>query len=991
MMATVGDAGPRLRGWLPPWAARALTGPSLMCTVAVLVLHPLPADASFNTQGVGAGTATVGTLNAPTSVTVTSLGSTVTVNWTGATPPVGTLDGYTVTRYAGATPSNACGTDPANSATFIPAGTTTCSDTSVPDGTYSYTVTAVFRTWTAQSLQSNAQTVVGDQTKPTQSVTEAAGASNAHLVGTTLFYRSTASGSFGLVDTVTAVLGPASATFPAIAATGWTHPAQTVSTGTGTNPIAYTSSTYSWTASPGVPATHTVVGRDSVGNTVNEALTFASDTTGPTGGVLSVNATTASGAGTTSYANASFPVTVRTDYAADAGAGQGTSVLTREPATLINNACGTFGAAVTLTGAPLQSGLTTGCYRYTLTGTDIIGNTSAISTTVVYDVGLPTQAITMTAGVNSAQTGNVVYYRTTTGGSFTLNDAVTDGDTGPASATFPAIGTAGWTHNAETVLTGTGAAPTISYPSTSYSFTTVAAAPVAQSVVGKDVAGNSVTTPVTLTKDIVVPVSGAVKVNAIAATTAVSASYAKTASLAISARVDYTDALSGIASSVLTVASATLSANTCGAYGSTTTIAVGVATQAVTTGCWKFVLTGTDRVGNVASIATVVKVDLLPLTGGALTVNGLAATAAATTGTPTNVASFPIDLRTDWTDAESGMKTSTLTRAPAATWSAGNCGSYAAATTIVGTPVQTGLVTSCYKYVLTGTDNALNVTTITTIVKYDITPPTAGALTVNGVGASAAGTSSTANAASFTIGLRTPNTDVASGLASTILTRQPAPLSGSTCGSYGAATTIVGTAVQTGLATGCYLYTLTGTDLAGNTVAISTTVKLGVYVTNVAMTNGTGTLGRIDQGDRVVVTFSDQIDVSTLCSTWTDSTLDQAISGDNEVTVTLNNLAGSDTLTVSSSTCTLNFGTLSLGSTAYTTGTVTFGGALTNKSTVGWSVSSRQLTITLGQVSAAGPAVVATSIATYTPLAAVLSTVGVATGGTFVSPNVKQF
>jgi len=221
-----------------------------------------------------------------------------------------------------------------------------------------------------------------------------------------------------------------------------------------------------------------------------------------------------------------------------------------------------------------------------------------------------------------------------------------------------------------------------------------------------------------------------------------------------------------------------------------------------------------------------------------------------------------------------------------------------------------------------------------------------------------------------------------------------APLTGSTCGAYGSATTIIGTPAQTGLAAGCYRYTLTGTDNADNTVAISTTVKLGVYITGMSLNNVAGTAGRIDQGDQIVITFSDQIAVNSMCSTWTGNSTDQTINGDNQDTVTLNNINGNnkvDTLDVSSSLCALNFGSMSLGSNAYTTSTVTFGGAGANKSTIAWSASGQRLTITLGQVSGTGPATVATSIVTYTPSTAVLNVSAVPTGGTRVTTNAGQF
>jgi len=947
----------------------------------------------WTAPGSGLGFAAVGSVNAPTSVEISSLGPTVTVSWTAATPPEGTLAGYTVTRYAGVTPTDACGTDPGTPATFIPDGTLTCSDPSVPDGTYAYTVTAVFRTWTAQSEQSNAVTVVGDQAKPLQSVTIAPGATNAHLVGATLYYRGTTSGSFQLVDTVTGVVSdPASATFPDVATTGWDHSAETVTSGTGANPtIAYTSSSFAWTPSPANPGTYTTTGQDTLGFTVDTPLTFASDTNGPTGGALTVNAVGGTGAGTTSRAAASFSINARTDYSADAAAGFATSVLTRESATLTNATCGTFSGSTVLAGTPVQSGLTTACYRYTLTGTDHVGNTSSVSTTVSYDTAPPTQAITLVPGVGASQTANILYYRNTVAGSFSLSDSVTDAESGPASATFPLISTTGWTHPAQTVSSGTGAAPTTAYTSSTYSFGAAASAPGTTSVVGKDAAGNAVTTVLTLTRDVAGPTGGALTVNAVAASAAGTTSLNKTGAFTIGTRTDYSaDLASGFFSSVLTVASAALSANTCGTYGTATVITGAPVQSGLPTGCWNYLLTGTDKVGNVTSLATTVKVDLVVPTTGALTVNAQAASTAGTTGANTNTASYPIDSRTDYTDGESGLKTSTLTRT-AATFAAGACGTYGTATTLVGTPLQSALATACYKYTLTGTDNALNATTIFTVVKHDVTNPTAGALTVNAVAASAAGTTSTANKASFTIGTRTANTDAASGLASSTLTREFAALTGSTCGSFGSTTTITGSPAQTGLATGCYLYTLAGIDNAGNTNAITTTVKLGGYVTAVALTNGTGIAGSADQGDKMTVTFSDQVDVSTLCSTWTGNGSDQVINGDNEATVSLNNVGGSDTLTVSSSVCTLNFGSLSLGSTAYTTATVGFGGAGANKSTLAWSASLNQLTITLGQVSAAGPATVTSSIATYTPSPLILNPSGVPTGGTFVTASVKQF
>jgi hypothetical protein len=242
----------------------------------------------------------------------------------------------------------------------------------------------------AGNTASQALSFVSDVTGPTATVTLGPSPLGALLTGTTLYYRSNAAGSFTLIDTVTdPVAGPASALFPAIGTAGWTHDAETVTTGAGGSPtIAYTSSPYSWTSGAGAPSTaaRTVTSADRVGNTVTTELAFVVDNTGPTGGALRVNGTDATTAGSSSTSDdGSFTIT-RTDYNADAGSGFASSVLTRRAAPLVGGACGAFDSPVVLGGSPAQSGLAEGCYRYTLTGTDNLGNTSSIGTTVKVDV-----------------------------------------------------------------------------------------------------------------------------------------------------------------------------------------------------------------------------------------------------------------------------------------------------------------------------------------------------------------------------------------------------------------------------------------------------------------------------------------------------------------------------------------------------------------------------------------------------------------------------
>jgi hypothetical protein len=222
----------------------------------------------------------------------------------------------------------------------------------------------------------------------------------AFLDGTRLYYKADAAGSFALVDTaVDTGVGPASAQFPGMSSNGWTHAADTMTAGSGAAPtIAYTSSPYSWAAGASNPsqAARTILSTDGVGNQASTVLTFTTDTNGPTGGSLTANGTDATAGGSASFDDDGTFSLARTDYSGDGGAGVSSSALTVRSATLGGDGttCGAFGAPTTLTGAPSQSGLAQGCYLYTLTGTDNVGNASSVATTVKVDRTAPTVTLT---------------------------------------------------------------------------------------------------------------------------------------------------------------------------------------------------------------------------------------------------------------------------------------------------------------------------------------------------------------------------------------------------------------------------------------------------------------------------------------------------------------------------------------------------------------------------------------------------------------------
>ena len=355
------------------------------------------AFAYFTGHGSGSASASIGSLTAATISAPANSGSTVTITWTAQAKISSAESGisYVVMRkptsgsYAQVT-SGTCSvtlTDP----------TVSCTDTSVPsDGTYSYKIVADYGSGPSWTATSNTVPVSVYVTAPVDSVALVS-PSGAYLNTSThtIYVNTNTGGSFKLSDAVTDTgSGPASATFAGVSATGWSGhtSSDTVTSGSGTAPIiTYTSSTaYSFTTGA-VSTAGTVTSKDVAGNTSSGVvLTLTPDSTGPTGGALSVNGHVASGAGTSSLTNATSYSVSRTDYSADAGSGFASSVLTVKYASWSANACGTYGAPSTITGSSTQTEPSgDGCYQYTLSGTDNVGNTSTLTTTVQVDTTAP--------------------------------------------------------------------------------------------------------------------------------------------------------------------------------------------------------------------------------------------------------------------------------------------------------------------------------------------------------------------------------------------------------------------------------------------------------------------------------------------------------------------------------------------------------------------------------------------------------------------------
>ena len=127
-----------------PWLklCRALLLVSL--GVVLMVTLPAAATAYLLTTGTGTGSMIVGTLSAPSINTASPGAGTVSLSWSAVQPPATGAVSYYVQRNG----ADAGGNCPVSSS---PTAVTSCVDAGLTAGNYQYTVTAVWRTWTATS------------------------------------------------------------------------------------------------------------------------------------------------------------------------------------------------------------------------------------------------------------------------------------------------------------------------------------------------------------------------------------------------------------------------------------------------------------------------------------------------------------------------------------------------------------------------------------------------------------------------------------------------------------------------------------------------------------------------------------------------------------------------------------------------------------------------------------------------------------------------
>jgi Chitobiase/beta-hexosaminidase C-terminal domain len=363
------------------------------------------------TSGSFAAIAAEGTYTAQASQTDTvgntgSATGTVTIDKTAPAVAVTTVNGTARTfPYAtnqsitsiGGTCGTATGDQTAISWSLsTQSGTVTCSGGTWSSGTFGTAVSAD-GVYTAHAGQSDAagnaatsdRSVRVDKTAPSVSLALASSPTGASLTGSTLYFKSDATGSFRLVATVAdSGSGPASATFPALSATAWTHANETVTTPAGG---PYTSAAFQWTSGAATPGAYGVTGADAVGNSGAAAsLTFTPDTTAP--------ATTDNSASIGSTCtNTTQTVTLTPS---DAGSGVAATYYTTDGST--PTTASSQGTSVTLS--------TDGTYQVKYFSVDKVGNQEAVKTASAVCIDktapAPTNVVLANGGLGLAGTAN---------------------------------------------------------------------------------------------------------------------------------------------------------------------------------------------------------------------------------------------------------------------------------------------------------------------------------------------------------------------------------------------------------------------------------------------------------------------------------------------------------------------------------------------------------------------------------------------------------
>jgi hypothetical protein len=951
---------------------------ALLLTLCAALAASTVAWAFWAAQGNGAASGHVGSLDAPSIVSATPGGGTVALSWSAVATPGSGSGSYYVSRDGGA----AGGACPSSSA---PSAQTSCTDTGVSIGTHSYTVTAVWRSWSAKSKAASAQVLTGAATHLLLSP-----ASATPIAGTADNLTITAQDASN--NTVTSYAGAKSLTFGGAATIGANHPTVTDSSG---NAVSFGTATtiefsggiasVSGAANGAIKLYKAETAKITVSDGAISNGTGASMTVSPAG-AASFSVPTPS----TQTAGSPFELTLTALDAygntATGYAGSGKVITFSGPASSPNGKAPVYPASVSFTsGVGTAKGITlfnasTTTALTAKEGSAISGSSGnfTVSPAGAASFSVPTPS-TQTAGAafNVTITAKDSFGNTATGyaGSFPiiftgpLTSPGGEAPKYPASVSFAAgVGTASITiYDAgsttltaqESSISGTSASFTVNGLSTTSRFLLSTPSPTAgksftETITAADTYGNTTTS---YTGGHTLTFSGPAK-----APNGTSPKYPTTSTSFSSGVGNASITLYDAQTTTLTVTQSTISGTSASfTVAPTSAEEFGLGTPATQTAgvAFNLTLTAKDEFGNVVTSYEGSK---------AVTFKGPGTSPAG------NTPSYPSSIT-----FAAGVGTAPITLNDATT-----------STAIEATQGSASDKTGNFA-VNAASMSSLSLATATT-------SPSAGVadnLTITAV-----------DAFGNTVTSYTSNRTLTFGGAATLGTNHPTVSNSSgTAVNFGTPETISfssGVAKVSGSNNGVMkLYAaetakVTVTDgTFSNGSGLNVTVAGGA-ISSLTLTNGNGFSGKgkIEAGDSFTVDFNAAIAVNSMCSGWNGNTTDQLMTNNNEVTVTLSDGgAGDDTVSVSSTKCTLHLGTIDLGSGNYISGgNATFSGSGNgNRSSVKYTASSDTLSVELGTKSGAGTVKTASSsAATLTPDASLTDSFG-NTLAAFTTAATTQF
>jgi len=394
--------------------------------------------------------------------------------WTNADTGSGVAS-RTVQKQTAPVSAGNCGTF-TNSGTAASNATTAFNYTGMVTNTC-YRIVVATTDNVGNAASSTSPSILVDTNAPTAILSGPGANPDAWRDGSTIYYRGGVAGSMDLTVTGSdAVSGFQDQRFNAMGGTttGWTPTAATAYTTT--NPYTVN---YAWGSTSTGSATINATVRNNAGLTANATtVSLTRDSTAP---ALGFNYP----AGPTIYTS---DLTFTVDFnVTESGSGlerfsAGWS-LQRQRAVVSENSCGSYsndGSPVTgqtegLDQVSEQTDLESGyCYKWELSATDNVGNTTSFSTatTVIVDETGPAEPVLSTTSTGAYVSDGTVFVNSSAGGTLALTATSADPETGITTINFGAVTTAGgWSP-----ITSANVAATAGAATKTYTWTTGASA-----------------------------------------------------------------------------------------------------------------------------------------------------------------------------------------------------------------------------------------------------------------------------------------------------------------------------------------------------------------------------------------------------------------------------------------------------------------------------------------------------------------------------------